>query len=172
MQQAAEIVRSGNCGHGCSRPGSFQRKWEPGTWRYRRGYWEMRCRPRWRTRGALLLRSLRTAMPRAGLLVVAILAANAGADQTKSAKRIELYDFLKKRALVDGLTNLDGGLRRHRLEIVWISHVGSQALGNEFYIYNIITAIAEVLRLPPSPDHAPPGAFLRLSCGCARHRSD
>ena len=23
-----------------------------------------------------------------------------------------------------------------------------------------------------SPDHAPRGAFLRLSCGCARHRSD
>src|SRR5713101_5677744 len=61
----------------------------------------------------------------AGLLVVSILTANAGADQTNGAERVELYGVLKIRIFVDGLTNLCGGRRRDRLEIVWISHIGS-----------------------------------------------
>ena len=66
-----------------------------------------------------------TATARAGLLVVSILTASAGAGQTNSAKRIELYDFPEIRAVVDNCTKLGRGRRRHRLEIVWISHVGS-----------------------------------------------
>jgi len=81
-----------------------------------------------------------------GLLVVSILVANAGADQTNGAKRIELYGMSKIRTFGDGLTNLGGSLRRRRLEIVWISHIGSQAFSNEFPIYGF-AVIAEVFRL-------------------------
>src|SRR5262249_22356915 len=60
-----------------------------------------------------------------GLLVVPILTANAGADQTRSEERIELYGIPKIPILVDRRANPGCGRRRRRLEIVWISHIGS-----------------------------------------------
>src|SRR5258708_229159 len=115
------------------------------------------ARSRWATRkwgiaarsatpGALLLDSPRTAAPRQRLLVVAILTASTSADDANSAKRIELYGVLEIRIVVHGLTKLGRCLRRRRLEIVWISHIGSQAFSNQFPIYGV-AVIAEVFRL-------------------------
>ena len=125
MQQAAEVFRSRNRRHVCSAAVSDPWKGDAGTGRYRRV--TGRCDS---ARGggigdALLLRSTKTLVPRPGLLVVAILIANAGADQAKRAERIKLYDFLKIPVLIDGCTKLGSGFWRHRFEIVWISHVRS-----------------------------------------------
>src|SRR5260370_27440168 len=102
--------------------------------------------PSWRYRRCIVCVLLKTAAPRAGLLVVSILTTNASADQADGAERIELYGMLKIGVSVDGRTKPGRGLRYRSLEIIWISHIGPQALGNELCIYEI-RWIAELFTL-------------------------
>src|SRR5215467_1602413 len=69
------------------------------------------------------------------LVVVSVLIANASTDQAGSAERIELNNFLEIRAFIDECTDFGCSPRRHRLEVIRISHIGSQTLGNELRIY-------------------------------------